>query len=203
MNLRSSAAQATRPCKWHRGEHHRYYRGLSHFGVGLMGTADLSAPTNSNRIYLRPDSSDPYWTQADPVIDATWYPDAQIYTSLPTITTIDGVNQWRDGILQQRECAPYHLDFRWYSQRYPALGLRGDVAASDQNITLVGPGAVAFRAGSIMRIGDELIGYHNAAGKTIEVNKLGKPWPFALEFNGTAKRRHRSRHLSLDHSQSA
>ena len=62
-----------------------------HFGVWLMGTADLRQPNDTNRIYERPSNNDPFWTQADPVVDASWYPDDQIYTTMPSPA---GNNGW-------------------------------------------------------------------------------------------------------------
>ena len=79
-----------------------------------MGIVDLSAPTNSNRIYLRPDSSDPYWTQADPVKDAVGIqtiPES-IYTSIPTVIVVNGVNKWQDSILQHPSALRITLIFR-------------------------------------------------------------------------------------------
>jgi hypothetical protein len=138
-----------------------------HFGIGLMGTADLSAPTITNRIYTMPDSSDPYWMRSDPVIGAAWYPDVQIYTSLPTV---DANNQWQPSILKHPRAVRITLILSGMHSNRPPLRLRDNVSNSAKTIALVGPGAVPSRAGSIMRIGDELIGYYLVNGKIVTVN---------------------------------
>ena len=158
--------------------------GCLHFGVGLMGTANLNAPTNSNYIYDGPGTSDPYWTKADPVVDADWYPDSQIYTSLPTVTTVNGVNQWQPSILQHPSAIRLTLILAGTNSDRPPLRLRTDVGPGETRIPLIGPGAVEYQTGSILRIGDELIGYHTASGKTIEVNSSSNHGPLRWTLTG-------------------
>jgi type II secretory pathway pseudopilin PulG len=140
--------------------------GAIHFGVWLAGTNAADATRN----YTVPD--DPYWLQADPNVGghldpSIGYQDEDSYNNIPDVA--GSITESPFTFPEAIRCT-FILGSRGGEDTSQRLRLRQAISPGERAIPVMGTGAVRSLPGSICRIGSELIAFHAAPGKVLQVN---------------------------------